>query len=534
MYQALYRKWRPQSFSEVVGQSHITDTLRAQVASGRFSHAYLFSGSRGTGKTTCAKILAKAVNCEHPINGDPCNECASCRGITDGSILDVLEIDAASQTGVDGVRDLKEEAFYSPASVKYRVYIIDEIHMFSTSAFNALLKILEEPPAHVLFVLATTEPNKVPATVASRCQRFSFRRMSEDDLTGQLMRVSASEGIKTDRTAAEYIARLADGGMRDALSIFEQCATSSTDGVTPETVLDVCGLAGGETMRKIISAIGCGNAADALAAFSDAYSTGRDASSVINELSGAMRDLAVFASTGSPLGAAYPAFSVDDLKTLSANFSAQRLLDMLAILGESGARMAFNPRPRTEAEYCIMRLCCPTSTVSVGECGDNSALIARIDRLEAAVAKGIRPTESTPATASKSKTEKPQAKPVAETPTPNTETAAPADNGDNLSPGVWAQFVSAVRKAANPMLSSFLFSAAHSWNGSTLKIIATNPGAYATLHTQENSDLLHKVAQSVLGEGTNILITNTDDTVHTDPLADHLKSLSGKIEIITK
>ena len=212
MYQALYRKYRPQTFSDVVGQEHVTETLRNAVKSGRLSHAYLFTGTRGTGKTTCAKILARAVNCEHPENGNPCNRCAACRSIDAGACMDVLEIDAASNNGVDNVRDLRDDAIYTPSQVKMRVYIIDEVHMLSISAFNALLKIIEEPPEHLLFILATTELHKVPATILSRCQRFSFRRISQEDIAARLQYVAYQENIDLDDGAARVIARLADCG----------------------------------------------------------------------------------------------------------------------------------------------------------------------------------------------------------------------------------------------------------------------------------------------------------------------------------
>ena len=234
MYQALYRKWRPQTFADVIGQQHVTDTLRAQLQSGRLSHAYLFTGTRGTGKTTCAKILARAVNCEHPVNGDPCNECAACRGILDGSVLDVTEIDAASNNGVDNIRDLRDETRYTPAQVKKRVFIIDEVHMLSIGAFNALLKTLEEPPEHVLFILATTELHKVPATILSRCQRFDFRRIGAEDIARRLLDVAAGEGIELTEGAARLIARLADGAMRDALSMLDRAAAAGA--VDEETV----------------------------------------------------------------------------------------------------------------------------------------------------------------------------------------------------------------------------------------------------------------------------------------------------------
>jgi DNA polymerase-3 subunit gamma/tau len=243
MYQALYRKWRPKTFEDVVGQAHITETLKRQVAEGRLSHAYLFTGTRGTGKTTCAKILAKAVNCEHPVNGNPCNACASCLGIESGGFLDVLELDAASNNGVDQVRALRDEAVYAPANVRKRVYIIDEVHMLSTAAFNALLKILEEPPEHLMFILATTELNKVPATILSRCQRFSFRRITPSDIAARLQYVAAQESIDLRPDGAELLSRLADGALRDALSLLDQCAAAG-GAIDARAVLEVLGLAG--------------------------------------------------------------------------------------------------------------------------------------------------------------------------------------------------------------------------------------------------------------------------------------------------
>ena len=243
MYQALYRKYRPRSFSEVVGQDHITDTLQNELKSGRISHAYLFTGSRGTGKTTCAKILAKAVNCLSLQEGDPCNTCENCTGIDDGSVLDILEIDAASNNGVENIRELRENAVFTPAKGKYRVYIIDEVHMLSTGAFNALLKTLEEPPSHVVFILATTEVHKLPATILSRCQRFDFKRIEPEVIAGRLAFVAKEEGLDLTGDAALLIASMADGGMRDALSILDLCA--GQEGTIDEKMVEkVSGRAG--------------------------------------------------------------------------------------------------------------------------------------------------------------------------------------------------------------------------------------------------------------------------------------------------
>ena len=254
MYQVLYRKYRPKVFADVYGQEHVTSTLLNEIKEGRISHAYLFTGSRGTGKTTCAKILAKAVNCEHNQNGEPCNECEVCRGLDAGTIYDVVEIDAASNNGVDNIRDLREEANYTPARGKYRVYIIDEVHMLSTGAFNALLKTLEEPPAHVIFILATTEVHKLPATILSRCQRFDFKRIQPETMSVRLKEVAQAENMNLSNEAALLISRIADGGMRDALSILDQCAGRSRD-IDEALVSDVAGIAGREALYELSQAI---------------------------------------------------------------------------------------------------------------------------------------------------------------------------------------------------------------------------------------------------------------------------------------
>ena len=275
MYQALYRKWRPKTFSEVVGQSHITDTLQRQVADGRTAHAYLFTGTRGTGKTTCARILAKAINCESPIDGAPCNCCSACRGIDEGALLDVTEMDAASNNGVDHVRALREEAIYTPAVLRRRVYIIDEVHMLSTQAFNALLKTLEEPPEHLVFILATTELHKVPATILSRCQRFAFKRILPRDIQQQLMTVAESEQIPLTADGAEILARMANGALRDALSLLDQCRMTEGE-LDSRAVLDVLGLAGSIQTVQLMRCMLARQTADTLALFDKLYRSGKD------------------------------------------------------------------------------------------------------------------------------------------------------------------------------------------------------------------------------------------------------------------
>ena len=376
MYQALYRKWRPRTFSDVVGQAHITETLRRQAAQGRLSHAYLFTGTRGTGKTTCAKILAKAVNCLHPQDGDPCGQCEACRGIDSGALLDVLELDAASNNGVDHVRALRDEAIYSPASVRYRVYIIDEVHMLSVAAFNALLKILEEPPAHLLFILATTELHKVPATILSRCQRFAFRRIQPQDIQARLLYVAGQEGLDLLPAAAELLSRLSDGALRDALSLLDQCAGAGGT-IDTDRVLDVLGLAGNVQTAELMAALLARDAQAALLLLDRLYSGGKDVAALLNELSVLTRDLLIRMTA--PAGGAVllsGGFDADLMDRLSQGVSAARLLFMVSQLQSVSAGLPLSANRRTDAELCLLRLC------DEGLCGDVAALAARLDRLE--------------------------------------------------------------------------------------------------------------------------------------------------------
>ena len=376
MYQALYRKWRPKTFADVVGQEHITQTLRRQAAQGRLSHAYLFTGTRGTGKTTCAKILAKAVNCQNPSDGDPCGQCPACLGIDNGSLLDVMELDAASNNGVDHVRALRDEAIYSPASVKYRVYIIDEVHMLSVAAFNALLKILEEPPAHLIFILATTELHKVPATILSRCQRFAFKRIMPQDIAQRLLYVSARENIALSPDAAETLARLADGALRDALSLLDQCAAAGGT-IDGPRVLDVLGLAGAVQTAQMMDLLLRRDVPGALTLLHQLYTGGKDVGALLGELSALARDLLI-RMTAPAGGAALLSggFDTGVMDSLSQAVSPTRLIYMAAQLQSALAALPLSPNRRTDAELCLIRLC------DESLCGDVTALAARLARLE--------------------------------------------------------------------------------------------------------------------------------------------------------
>lgn len=354
MYEALYRKYRPKTFDDVVGQEYITGTLKNQVRTGRLSHAYLFIGTRGTGKTTCARILAKAVNCEHPVDGNPCNQCAACRGIEDGSILDVVELDAASNNGVEDVRLLRDEAVFSPTVVRKRVYIIDEVHMLSKPAFNALLKILEEPPSHLMFILATTELQKVLPTILSRCQRHSFRRLDPDTIASRLGYVAEQEGIRLSPEAAQLLGRLADGGMRDGLSLLDQCISSER--VTVETVLNAMGLAGSYRIQNLAEAVAAGDAAGALEQYGSLWRDGKEPASLLGELAGFFRDallLRLAPKGGRDLITG--AFGEEALRGLT--LSDEGMLWILNTIQKYLAAMTTAGNPRLQGELCMIELC---------------------------------------------------------------------------------------------------------------------------------------------------------------------------------
>ena len=376
MYRALYRKWRPKTFDEVVGQQHITETLKNQIVTGHLSHAYLFIGTRGTGKTTCAKILAKAVNCEHPENGNPCGKCPACLGIEDGSIMDVVEIDAASNNSVDNVRQLREEAVFSPVSVKKRVYIIDEVHMLSTSAFNALLKILEEPPEHLLFILATTELNKVPATILSRCQRHSFKRLDTQLIASHLEHIASCESLNLEPDAAMLIAGLAEGGMRDALSLLDQCS-GSTD-INTDAVYAAMGLTGNRRTAQLLDLAVKRNTDEALKLFTALWNDGKDPATLLYELNTLLRDclmLCVAPRSGADLISGR--FSRDILSSFCKKLTKAELINRINTVSEHIAMMRDSKSAKLTAELCIIELCDPKLTEGIDE------LRARLSRIEA-------------------------------------------------------------------------------------------------------------------------------------------------------
>ena len=454
-YQALYRKYRPQTFDDVSGQLAVTQTLKTQLMSGRMSHAYLFTGSRGTGKTSCAKILAKAVNCLHPDNGNPCNVCEACRAIDSGSCMDVLEIDAASNNGVDNVRDLRDDAVYTPSQVKMRVYIIDEVHMLSISAFNALLKIIEEPPEHLLFILATTELHKVPATILSRCQRFSFRRISQEDIAARLQYVAYQENIDLDDGAARVLARLADGGMRDGLSLLDQCASATTGEVTAEAVYGCLGIAGEQKCGELMGYVANHDTKSALELFNRLYTEGKDLGAMLDELACLTRDLLVLKTAGNAGITMLSGVASDrEVLELTKQLSSAELVRMMNLLQTTLAGFTRSASRRMDAELCLLEMCQPELNL------DAKALNARLTRLEEQIKSG---SFVAAAPQKKEKREVPEDlydddRP----PMPGDEDAPPALDEEPVQPapseapaGFWPELCGAVRKELRPPLSGF-------------------------------------------------------------------------------
>jgi len=355
---ALYRKWRPLSFDDVVEQRHIVDTLKNSIKTNSASHAYLFCGTRGTGKTTLAKILARAVNCLEPVDGNPCNKCEICRGILDGSIIDVIEIDAASNNGVDDVRQIKEAVMYVPAVTRYKVYIIDEVHMLSTGAFNALLKTLEEPPESVIFVLATTEPHKLPATILSRCQRFDFKRISIEGISQRLEMIAKDAGVAYEPSALSMIARLAQGGMRDAISLLDQCIAMGTKKITRDVVVTVSGLTALEMIDSLAEALVDRDIPGALSQIDQALSGGRDLAPLCGQLVGWFRDLMLLKTGGDALKLVdTDEVGLEPLKKVAGKISYEETVSMIRELSEAESKLKWSENQRVLMEVTVVRLC---------------------------------------------------------------------------------------------------------------------------------------------------------------------------------
>ena len=449
-YQALYRKYRPQTFDDVVGQMAVTQTLKTQLLGGHLSHAYLFTGSRGTGKTSCAKILAKAVNCLNPQNGNPCNCCEACMAIDAGSCMDVLEIDAASNNGVDNVRDLRDDAIYTPSQVRMRVYIIDEVHMLSISAFNALLKIIEEPPEHLLFILATTELHKVPATILSRCQRFSFRRISQEDIAARLQYVAYQENIDLDDSAAKVLARLADGGMRDGLSLLDQCASATVGELSAQRVYECLGIAGEQLCGELMGHIAAHNTKKALELFNRLYADGKDLGALLDELACLCRDLLILKTApDAAIGMLSGVASDQETAALRNQFSTGELVRMMGVIQQTAAGFTRSASRRMDAELCLIDLCQPELQLNA------EAINARLTRLEEQIKTGITVVAPAAPVKSTEDFEYDDDRP----PMPDDDDAPPVEQEmprpDETPIGFWMDVAASVRQELRPPMTGF-------------------------------------------------------------------------------
>ena len=505
MYQALYRKYRPQTFDDVTGQQPVTQTLKTQLLSGKMSHAYLFTGSRGTGKTTCAKILAKAVNCLDPKDGNPCNCCEACKAIDSGACMDVLEIDAASNNGVDNVRDLRDDAVYTPSQVKKRVYIIDEVHMLSISAFNALLKIIEEPPEHLLFILATTELHKVPATILSRCQRFAFRRISQEDIAARLQYVAYQENIDLDDSAARVLARMADGGMRDGLSLLDQCASATTGELTAERVYACLGIAGEQKCAELMGYIANHNTTQALSLFNRLYADGKDIGALMDELACLTRDLLILKTAPKAGLTMLSGVAADsEAAQLVKAFSGGELIRNIGLLEQTMAGFTRSASRRLDAELCLMRLCQPELQL------DAEGLNARLTRLEETVKNG--------AVIASVPQEMPSPEAVEET----KQSTAPADlellpeeselpePAEDAPMGFWTDLVSAVRKELKPPCNGFFATTPDApvqgvLRGNQVVLRCDNDFILGMVDKPEIFELVARKASAILGRSVSVI-----------------------------
>ena len=508
MYQALYRKYRPQTFDDVVGQQAVTQTLKTQLQTGRLSHAYLFTGTRGTGKTSCAKILAKAVNCLEPVDGNPCNHCRACKAIDAGSCMDVLEIDAASNNGVDQVRALRDDAVYTPSEVQKRVYIVDEVHMLSMAAFNALLKIIEEPPEHLMFILATTELHKVPATILSRCQRFSFRRLLQEDIAARLNYIAYEEGIDLEPEACRLLARLADGGLRDGVSLLDQCASAAAGSVTAELVYGALGLAGEKRTAQLMDAVARHDAKTALELFSTLYASGKDIAAMLDELTALSRDLLIL-KTAPQSGLTMLSGVTTDREALALvdKLTPAELLRITTVLQETASGFVKSANRRIDAELCILRLCDPSLDLDV------RAINARLSTLEDKIASGnfVQTAPAVPA-ASQDDDHPPffddaDAPPLFDEDAP----AVPAMPEPQEGPaGFWPDFVAKVQPALPGRAKGIITvngTVSHTLEGDLLTLIAPGPFEKNQIDKPAVLEICSNAASGLLGRPIRVRVS---------------------------
>ena len=527
-YRALYRKWRPMKFEDLVGQRHVSDTLRGAVVSGRIAHAYLFCGTRGTGKTSAAKIFSRAVNCQSPENGEPCNKCETCKGILNGTILDVYEMDAASNRGVESIREIREEVIYAPVGCKYKVYIIDEVHMLTTEAFNALLKTLEEPPEHTIFILATTDPNKLPQTVLSRCQRFDFRRIGTDDIVRRISRIAEAEGIDITPDAAELVAELGDGSMRDAISTLDRCAAFGSEKLTTERVGEITGIIGSKRLFDIADAVAKDSAKDALAVSGEVLNAGKEAQFLLENLIEHFRALLICKTTDKPAAMLEKTEQAAERYSKQAEkYSSERILYSIKALSDCLAQAKWLSKPRIAVETAMVKLCSPSYS------SDTDALLARIEKLETAVANlssGAYVTAPPMAAADSTQTQKSDGGGSVKSDAENRKEDTEASGGQTAEECVfWADALNEIKKESKA-LYAFLYNADVCIKGEIVEIQVAGKVAYNKIATPNGIDYLSKLLSRVSGSAfrAKVLIKGEGGADEKDKAEPSINDLAAK------
>ncbi len=517
-YQALYRKWRPLIFEDIAGQTHVSETLRNSIKNNRIAHAYLFCGTRGTGKTSTAKIFSRAVNCQHTNDGNPCNECKICKGIMDGSILDVYEMDAASNSGIDNIREIREEVIYSPTNAKFKVYIIDEAHMLTTEAFNALLKTLEEPPEHIIFILATTEPHKIPATILSRCQRFDFRRIGISDIEKRLLKIVKEEDIKITPDALELVAELADGSMRDGLSILDQCAAYVKDELKYDDIVDIVGIADKRILFPIVDSIANYNPADALCQVDNFLQQGKEASDFLEELIFHFRALMLCKSMDNPGDILEKSEQlIEKYKTQSELFSLERLIHCIHILGEYLLQAKKLSAPKVAAEMATVLICTKSNSK------DTAELSARIDTLE----KQIKEITEKGISIKKSNTQ---------------GTTSKIQINDNIKPAEphidgakqWTKWRDALNiiKQESKSLYTYLFNAKALFYGDEVELVIVSDLAYEKINTPDGKKYLSQMFSNVQGSEVRVTISGKEGPKKRDISSASILDIAAKKDLL--
>lgn len=524
-YRALYRKWRPTVFEDVVGQGHVSETLKNSIANGRISHAYLFCGTRGTGKTSTAKIFSRAVNCLNPKDGNPCNECEICRGISDGSILDVYEMDAASNSGIDNIREIRDEVVYCPTEAKYKVYIIDEAHMLTDDSFNALLKTLEEPPSHVIFILATTEPHKIPSTILSRCQRFDFRRIGIDDILSRINKIVKAEGINITPDAAELVAELADGSMRDGLSILDQCTAYAKEQLCYDDIVDIVGIADRRILFEIADCTAEGNSGGALVAADGLLAKGKEVLNFFEEFIMHFRALMICKSTDNPGELLEKTEAlVEKYVEQSKKFSVDRILYSISVLSDFLLQAKKMHAPSVAAEMAVLKLCMPQSESSA------EALEVRIEALENEISKlkrgGLAAVSVGGSDISGEASHKASdGEGTAETfeKAPHTEEAVK-----------WSKWGEALKqiKQESKSLYVFLFNAEALDFGDEIELVISNELAYEKISTPEGREYLGKLFSSVQQKELKAVVSQKGNLKRRDGMTASLSDIAAKKDLL--